>query len=98
MVKAIVIRLKRTRQHAAASVACMAACVCAYSTSLHFVHTDCGNKDYHLEAAIRFTEALKRKTNNYSLPITPVNHDVTYWEEAVAHSFMIIQQVNPVNK
>lgn len=71
----------------------------ADTSLLPFIHIDCGNKDYHLKAAMSFAEALKKKTNKYSLLIMPGNHEVPYWEQAVRHSFMLImQQTNSQQK
>jgi S-formylglutathione hydrolase FrmB len=67
------------------------------STLLPFIHIDCGNKDYHLKAAMRFTDALKKKTNKYSLLIMPGNHDVPYWEQAVKYTFLNMQEQNVLN-
>ncbi|MGB4771682.1 MAG: alpha/beta hydrolase-fold protein [Chitinophagaceae bacterium] len=57
---------------------------------LPFIHIDCGNKDYHLKAALNFTELLKKKTSRYSLLIMPGNHEVPYWEQAIRHTFLIL--------
>jgi putative tributyrin esterase len=62
----------------------------ADTASLPFIHIDCGNKDYHLKAALNFTEKLKKKTNRYSLLIMPGNHEVPYWEQAIRHTFLLL--------
>jgi S-formylglutathione hydrolase FrmB len=62
----------------------------ADTASLPFIHIDCGNKDYHLKAALNFTEQLKKKTNRYSLLIMPGNHEVPYWEQAIRHTFLLL--------
>jgi putative tributyrin esterase len=62
----------------------------ADTASLPFIHIDCGNKDYHLKAALNFTEQLKNKTNRYSLYILPGNHEVPYWEQAIRHTFLLL--------
>jgi putative tributyrin esterase len=61
----------------------------ADSASLPFIHIDCGNKDYHLKAALNFAELIKKKTSRYSLLVLPGNHDVPYWVQAIRHSFVI---------
>lgn len=60
------------------------------TTLLPFIHIDCGNKDYHLNAALNFTEILKKKTNIYSLLIMPGEYEIPYWEHAIRHTFFIL--------
>jgi putative tributyrin esterase len=64
----------------------------ADSASLPFIHIDCGNNDFHLTAALNFTEALKKKSVRYSLLVMPGNHEVPYWQQAISHTFLILQQ------
>lgn len=62
------------------------------SSLLPYIHIDCGNEDYHLKVALTFTNSIKNKTNKYSLLVMPGNHEVPYWEQAIRHSFSIINK------
>ena len=60
--------------------------------SLPYIHIDCGSRDYHLKAAIHFSEELKKKSNSYSLFILPGAHEVPYWEQAIRHTFIVMKE------
>lgn len=65
----------------------------ADTASLPFIHIDCGNKDYHLKAALSFVELLQEKTKRYSLLVTPGDHEVPYWEQSIKHTFMVMHDL-----
>lgn len=68
------------------------------SASLPYMHIDCGNRDYHLKAALRFIEEVKQKTQAYSFSIMPGVHQVPYWEQSIVHTFLVMRQQGFLNK
>lgn len=61
---------------------------------LPFIHIDCGNKDYFIKDAYHFVDKLNAKTKRYSFITFNGEHEVPYWQQAIEHIFMIMQQQN----
>lgn len=63
------------------------------TSSLPFIHIDCGNRDYFLKEAFEFVQQVKMKTNKYSFITFPGEHEVPYWKQSIEHTFMVLKQV-----
>jgi S-formylglutathione hydrolase FrmB len=60
--------------------------------TLPYLHLDCGLKDDFLTDAQQFGELIRKKSPRYSFLQMPGAHEVPYWQQAIAHTFLIMQQ------
>ncbi len=65
---------------------------------LPHLHLDCGSKDDFIKDAFGFVEKVKAKTTRYSFALMPGEHEVPYWEQAIRHTFLVMEQQRFFNR